>query len=72
MTSISIEKAQAELVELIEKLQPGEEVEITRNQQTVAKLVGQKHSRQFGLGKGKLTIVQEDDEHLVDFKDYMP
>ena len=72
MSSISIEKAQAELVELIDKLQPGEEVEITKNQQTVAKLVGQKRSRQFGLGKGKLTIVQEDDEHLTDFKDYMP
>jgi hypothetical protein len=24
------------------------------------------------LGKGKLTIVQEDDEHLADFKEYMP
>ena len=72
MSSISIEKAQAELIELIDKLQPGEEVEITKNQQTVAKLVGQKRSRQFGLGKGKLTIVQEDDEHLADFKDYMP
>ena len=72
MSSISIETAQAELVELIDKLQPGEEVEITKNQRTVAKLVGQKRSRQFGLGKGKLTIVQEDDEHLADFKDYMP
>lgn len=28
--------------------------------------------RQFGLGKGKLTIVKEEDEHLEDFKEYMP
>jgi hypothetical protein len=28
--------------------------------------------RQFGLGKGKLTTVGEDDEHLDDFKEYMP
>ena len=72
MSSISIEQAQAKLTELIDKLQPGEVVEITKNQQTVAKLVGQKRSRQFGLGKGKLIIVQEDDEHLADFKGYMP
>lgn len=72
MSRISIEKAQAELTELIDKLQPGEEIEITKNQQTVAKLVSQKRSRQFGLGKGKLTIVQEDDEHLEHFKEYMP
>ena len=72
MSSISIEQAQAELSKLIENLQPGEEVEITKDNQTVAKLVGQKRQRQFGLGKGKLTILQEDDEHLDDFKEYMP
>lgn len=26
----------------------------------------------FGSGKGTLTIVSEDDEHLKDFKEYMP
>jgi hypothetical protein len=35
-------------------------------------LIGQKRQRQFGLGKGKLTILQEDDEHLQDFEEYMP
>lgn len=72
MTSISVEEAQAKLSELIAQLQPGEELEITRDHETVAKLVRQKRARKFGLGKGKLTIVSEDDEHLDDFREYMP
>ena len=31
-----------------------------------------KQERQFGLWKGKFTIIEEDDEYLEDFKDYMP
>ncbi len=72
MNVISLEQAQAELPKLIEQLKAGEEIEITENDQTIARLVGQKRQRQFGLGKGKLTVVQEDDEHLEDFKEYMP
>lgn len=72
MSEISVEQAQAELTKLIAKLKPGEEIEITENDQTVAKLVGQKRQRRFGLGKGKLSILQEDDEHLDNFKEYMP
>jgi len=72
MSEISLQEAQFKLAELIAGLKPGEEVEITQDNRTVAKLVGQKRQRQFGLGKGKLTIVQEDDEHLEDFKEYMP
>jgi hypothetical protein len=33
---------------------------------------GRSQSRQFGLGKGKLTIVQENNEHRDDFQKYMP
>jgi antitoxin (DNA-binding transcriptional repressor) of toxin-antitoxin stability system len=72
MTSISVEEAQAKLSELIAQLGPGEELDITKDQETIAKLVRQKKKRVFGLGKGKLTIVSEDDEHLNDFKEYMP
>ena len=39
MTTVSIEDAQANLKELIHQLSPGEELIITENQQTVAKLV---------------------------------
>lgn len=31
-----------------------------------------KKRRHPGSAKGKLTILAEDDEHLKDFKDYMP
>ena len=72
MNGVSIEQAQAELPKLIERLGPGDEVEITVNDQIVAKIVGQKRLRQFGLGKGKLKVVREDDEHLGDFKEYTP
>ena len=76
MTTVSIEEAQAKLPELIQRLKPGEEVLITRQQQPVAKLVGQQPTtrgpRQPGSAKGKLSILAEDEEHLHDFRDYMP
>ena len=76
MPTVTIEEAQAKLRELIDELAPGEEVIITRNQQPVAKLVGQQRPmrkpRQPGSAKGKLVILTEDDAHLKDFKEYMP
>ena len=76
MSTMTIEEAQAKLPEVIDKLAPGEEVIITRNEQPVAKLVGQQRPirmpRRPGSAKGKLVILAEDDEHLEDFKDYMP
>ncbi len=33
---------------------------------------GSKPARQFGLGKDKLEIVSDDDEHLEHFRDYLP
>jgi antitoxin (DNA-binding transcriptional repressor) of toxin-antitoxin stability system len=75
MGTVTIEEAQAKLPELIDKLVPGEEVIIMRNEQPVAKLVGQQRPirkpRQPGSAKGKLVILAEDEEHLKDFKDYM-
>ena len=75
MSTVTVEEAQAKLPELIDKLVPGEEVIITRNEQPVAKLVGQqrpiRQPRRPGSAKGKLVILVEDDAHLQDFKDYM-
>ncbi len=75
MSTITIEEAQAKLPEIIDKLAPGEELIITRNDQPIAKLVGQwrpaRKPRQPGSAKGKLIILAEDDEHLEDFKEYM-
>jgi prevent-host-death family protein len=74
MQTISVEEAQSHLSEIIEKLTPGEEVIIVREGQPVAHLVGAaKPPRPApGLGKGMLTIVSDDDEHLKDFAEYMP
>ena len=41
MGTVTIEGAQAELSEIIDSLAPGEELIITRNSRSVAKLVGQ-------------------------------
>jgi antitoxin (DNA-binding transcriptional repressor) of toxin-antitoxin stability system len=75
MPTVTIEEAQAKLLELVERLAPGEEVIITRDQQPVAKLVGQQRPirkpRRPGSAKGKLVILTEDDAHLEDFKEYM-
>jgi antitoxin (DNA-binding transcriptional repressor) of toxin-antitoxin stability system len=73
--TVTIEQAQAWLPELIAKLAPGEEVTITRDAKPVAQLVhvsGEKSQPRFGSCRGKLIILAEDDEHLEDFKDYMP
>lgn len=75
MTTLSIEEAQARLPELIENLQPGDELIITWNDQPVAQLKSLppvKPQPVFGSCKGMLTIIAEDEEHLEDFKEYMP
>ena len=75
-TTVTIEEAQAHLPELIDKLTPGEEVVIIRNEQPIARLVCEpphvRKPRQPGSAKGKLIILTEDEEHLEDFKEYMP
>jgi len=75
MTTISIKEASSRLNELIDQLQPDEEIELTRGSETVARLVKsstQNRARQFGLGKSKLMILADDDEHLEHFQDYLP
>lgn len=75
MAIITLEEAQAGLVDIIHKLTPGEEVVITENNQPVAKLVATPLPRlrpEPGLCKGWITIVSDDNEHLKDFAKYMP
>ena len=67
MTTVTIAEAESRLGELVDQLQPGEEIELTRDDDIVARLVKcdlHKRARQFGLGKGKLTIIADDDEHI--------
>ncbi len=72
---ISIKEAQAKLPELIKQLAAEHEVVITQAQRPIARLVGPKKThrqpRKPGSAKGKLRILEDDDEHLKDFEDYM-
>jgi antitoxin (DNA-binding transcriptional repressor) of toxin-antitoxin stability system len=75
MTTLSLEEAQARLPDLIHQLTPGSEVVITEKNLPVARLVMPQPEPTWpipGRGKGTLTILSEDDEHLDDFKEYMP
>ena len=76
MPEVTIEEAQARLPELIGGLSRGEELTVTEKGLVVARIVGElarSHRRPApGLGKGMLSIVADDDEHLKDFAEYMP
>lgn len=75
MLTIPLEEAQAKLAELIDRLTPGEEVVLTRGDRPVARLVGlaADWGRPVpGRGKGMLTVLADDDEHLKDFAEYLP
>ncbi len=71
--SIGIDEAQAKLKDIIAGLGPDDEVIITDQNGPVARIVPTtKPKPQFGSCQGMLTIVDDDDEHLVDFKNYLP
>jgi prevent-host-death family protein len=70
MQTITLEEAQGHLSEIIDRLAPGEEVVITRGSKPVAKLSGAPAEEPRpvpGRGRGMLTVLAEDDEHLKDF-----
>ena len=76
MATVTLEEAQAQLPKLIEKLRPGEEIVITRDQQPVARLVAEgkpeRPRRQLGTLKGSVLYMAPDfDAPLEDFKEYM-
>jgi antitoxin (DNA-binding transcriptional repressor) of toxin-antitoxin stability system len=75
MSSVTIEIAQANLPDLIARLQPGEALVITQNEKPVARLVAEEKPkrlpRKAGNCKGMLAIVTDDEEHLKDFAEYM-
>jgi antitoxin (DNA-binding transcriptional repressor) of toxin-antitoxin stability system len=75
-TTMAVEDIKVALPELLDSLAPGDEVILTRNQEPVAKLVSertrQRKPRVPGLGKGMITIISDDEDHLKDFVEYMP
>jgi antitoxin (DNA-binding transcriptional repressor) of toxin-antitoxin stability system len=72
VTTATIEEVQASLPSLISHLKPGEEVVILEHDRPVARLIGEPRQRKLGGGVGKLRIVEDDEGHLEDFKEYMP
>ena len=75
-TTMAVEDIKVTLPELLDTLTPGDEFILTRNQQPLAKLVSaapqHRKPRVPGLGKGMITILSDDDDHLKDFAEYMP
>ncbi len=74
-TTLAVEDIKESLTELIDRLTPGDEIVLTRDHKPVAKLVGEKSDlrkpRQPGNCKGMITLLEEDDEHLEGFAEYM-
>ena len=77
-TTVAVDEANVSLPELLDRLSPGDEIILTRNDRAVAKLVGQastpaSFSRPApGLGKGMITFISPDfDAPLDDMKEYM-
>jgi antitoxin (DNA-binding transcriptional repressor) of toxin-antitoxin stability system len=72
-TTITLDEAQANLREVIGRLSPGDELVITENQKTVAKLVVPTTPPQckFGTLHGTVLYVAPDfDEPLEEFREY--
>ena len=77
MRTITLEEAQSPLAEIIEKLPPGEEVAITRQDRAVATIrlaaPTSRKSPRFGTLKGSiLSIAPEFDAIPEGFEDYLP
>ena len=76
MNAVTIEEAQARLPELIDHLNPGDELVIVRDKRPVARLVTEakppRRSRRPGSAKEKILFMADDfDAPLDDFKEYM-
>jgi antitoxin (DNA-binding transcriptional repressor) of toxin-antitoxin stability system len=73
--TVSIQQASSQLGELVRSLGPNDEIVLTDNDQPVARIVPSPagESRQPGLWKGKLEIIDDSDDVILDhFQDYLP
>lgn len=78
MNTVTLDEAQSSLADLVHRLSPGDEIGITENDQTIARLIvvvpgPQKKTRQLGFMKGTILKIADDfDAPLDDFREYMP
>jgi antitoxin (DNA-binding transcriptional repressor) of toxin-antitoxin stability system len=75
MPTLTIEEVQTRLLQIIDELQPGDELIITRGDKPVARLLPPELPKGvpiYGRGKNMLVAYIDDDEHLTDFAEYMP
>jgi len=70
---LKIEDIKESLEKIIEQLLPGEEIILTRSDEPIARLLplpANNTPRKPGTGKGLVTIADNFDAPLEDFKDY--
>ena len=77
MQTITVEEAQSHLAEIIEKLPPGEEVILTRDDKPVATIRAtpplEPTPRMFGTLKGTILYIAPDFDAIPKgFEDYLP
>lgn len=73
--TIGVGDIATKLPAMIETLQKGDEILVTKNDNIVARVVGERTSLaprpKAGFLKGKILIVSDDEDHLKDFAEYM-
>ena len=75
-TTMTLDEVEGKLRQVIASLDQGDEVAISDGTRIVARIVGEppplKERPGPGLLKGMIIIVEDDDEHLEHFAEYMP
>jgi antitoxin (DNA-binding transcriptional repressor) of toxin-antitoxin stability system len=77
MQTITVEEAQGHLAEIIEKLTPGEEIVLTRDDKPVATIRAApritREPPRFGTLKGTILYIAPDFDDIPEgFEDYLP
>ncbi|MGI0490964.1 type II toxin-antitoxin system Phd/YefM family antitoxin [Alkalinema pantanalense CENA528] len=75
MHQVNLQEAGAQLAKLIEEVASGEEVVITRSDGSAFKIVSINSTKprpKFGSAKGLISMSDDFDDALEDFKDYAP
>ncbi len=74
MYQVPLEQAKVQFSQLIQQAMKGQEIIITENDMPLLKLVSISKSKplaQFGSAKGLITMADDFDAPLEDFKEYM-